>query len=152
MKIEAVSAASVEARVLVALYVDEIAAAFPAGFDPKSSVSADPDELTPPRGIFLVVRADDGNPVGCGALKLLDAQTAEIKRMWIAPEVRGQGAGRQLLDALEDAARDLGATEGRLDTNDTLDAAMTLYRKAGWTEVPAYNDNVYATHWFAKQL
>src|SRR5579885_1214636 len=98
VKIEAVSAASVEARVLVALYVEEIAAAFPAGFDPKASVSADPDELTPPRGTFLVVRADDGNAVGCGALKLLDPQTAEIKRMWIAPEARGRGIGRLLLD------------------------------------------------------
>lgn len=152
VRVEAVSAASVEARVLVALYVDEIAAAFPAGFDPGASVSADPDELTPPRGAFLVVRADDGNPVGCGALKLLDPHTAEIKRMWLAPEIRGQGVGRQLLDALEDTARELGATDVRLDTNEVLDAAMTLYRKAGWEEIPAYNDNVYATHWFGKTL
>jgi GNAT superfamily N-acetyltransferase len=152
VKIEPVSAGSVEARVLVALYVDEIAAAFPDGFDPAASVSADPDELTPPRGIFLVVRADDGNPVGCGAVKLLDPQTAEIKRMWLAPEARGQGLGTKLLDALEAAARDLGATQGRLDTRDVLDAAMTLYRKAGWEEIPAYNDNVYATHWFGKTL
>lgn len=152
MKIEPVSAASVEARVLVALYVDEIAAAFPAGFDPKASVSADPDELTPPNGNFLVVRADDGNPVGCGALKLLDPHTAEIKRMWLAPEVRGQGIGRQLLEALETTARDLGATQAKLDTNETLEAALTLYRKSGWEEVAPYNDNAYATHWFAKQL
>jgi len=152
VKIEAVSAASVEARVLVALYVDEIAAAFPAGFDPKASVSANPDELTPPKGNFLVVRADDGNPVGCGAVKLLDPQTAEIKRMWLAPDVRGQGVGRQLLDALEAAARDLGATKACLDTNEILDAALVLYRKSGWQEVPAYNDNAYATRWFAKEL
>ncbi len=152
VKIEAVSAASVEARVLVALYLDEIAAAFPAGFDPKASVSADPDELTPPRGAFLVVRADDGTPIGCGAVKLLDPQTAEIKRMWLSPEARGQGLGRQLLEALESEARALGATHGRLDTNEILDAAMTLYRKTGWEEIPAYNDNAYATHWFGKTL
>jgi GNAT superfamily N-acetyltransferase len=152
MKIEAVPATSVEARVLVALYVDEIASTFPDGFDPTVSVSADPDEVTPPRGNFLVVRADDGNPIGCGAVKLLDPRTAEIKRMWLAPEARGQGLGRQLLDALEDAARELGATEGRLDTHESLGAALALYRNAGWRDVDPYNDNAYATHWFSKPL
>ena len=152
VRIEAVPAASVEARVLLALYVDEITAAFPDGFDEKSSVSADPADTTPPRGNFLVVRAEDGNPIGCGAVKMLDPKTAEIKRMWLAPEVRGKGLGRQLLDALEQAARDLGASEARLDTNETLSQALSLYRKAGWQEITAYNDNKYATHWFAKAL
>jgi GNAT superfamily N-acetyltransferase len=115
-------------------------------------VSADPDEVTPPRGNFLVVRADDGNPIGCGAVKLLDPRTAEIKRMWLAPEARGQGLGRQLLDALEGAARELGATEGRLDTHESLGAALALYRNAGWRDVDPYNDNAYATHWFSKPL
>jgi hypothetical protein len=57
-----------------------------------------------------------------------------------------------LLGALEGAARELGATEGVLDTNATLDAALALYRLHGWHEVAAYNDNPYATHWFAKEL
>jgi GNAT superfamily N-acetyltransferase len=152
VRFEAVPAASVEARVLLALYVDEITASFPDGFDAKASVSAEPAELTPPRGNFLVVRADDGNPIGCGAVKMLDPKTAEIKRMWLAPEIRGKGLGRQLLEALEQAARDLGASEGRLDTNDTLVPALALYRNAGWQEITSYNDNAYATHWFAKAL
>jgi GNAT superfamily N-acetyltransferase len=152
MRIEPASAKSVEARVLVALYVEEVAATFPAGFDPAASVSADPDEVTPPHGEFLVVRDDDGNAVGCGAVKLLEPTVAEVKRMWLAPAVRGQGVGRELLTALEQAARRLGATHGRLDTNALLESALGLYRRAGWQEVPAYNDNAYATHWFAKEL
>jgi GNAT superfamily N-acetyltransferase len=150
--IEAADARSDEARALVASYVAEVAASFPGGFNPDASVSADPEELTPPRGAFLVVRDDDATAIGCGGVKLLDAQTAEIKRMWLAPAARGRGLGRSLLAALEQAARDLGATEGRLDTNAQLESALALYRRHGWGEVSAYNDNAYATHWFAKSL
>lgn len=152
MRIEPLDAASAEAQALVRAYVEEVAATFPQGFDPAASVSADPHELSPPHGVFLVVRDEDGTAVGCGGVKLLDPDTAEVKRMWLHPSVRGRGAGRALLAALEEAARGLGAREGRLDTNDLLDAAMGLYRGAGWREVPPYNDNGYATHWFAKPL
>jgi GNAT superfamily N-acetyltransferase len=151
-RIEAVDARSDEAQALVAAYVAEIAATFPGGFDPAASVSADPGELTPPHGTFLVVRDRDGTAIGCGGVKLLDPGTAEVKRMWLAPAARGRGVGRALLVALEDAARTLGATEGRLDTTADLTAAIALYRRTGWVEVPPYNDNAYATHWFAKRL
>ena len=152
MRVETADAMSDESQALVQAYVDEIATTFPSGFNPDASVSADPAELTPPRGAFLVVRRPDGTAVGCGGVKLLDPQTAEVKRMWLHPSTRGQGAGRLLLAALEQAARDLGASRGCLDTNSRLDAAMALYRRSGWQEVEPYNDNRYATHWFAKQL
>jgi GNAT superfamily N-acetyltransferase len=150
--IEAADAGSDEGRALVGAYVDEIAVTFPGGFDPDASVSADPEELTPPHGAFLVVRDDSGAAVGCGGVKLLDAETAEVKRMWLHRSTRGHGLGSRLLDALEVAARDLGATRAVLDTNDRLTAALRLYRTRGWVDVPAYNDNAYATHWFAKTL
>ncbi|HET6818215.1 MAG TPA: GNAT family N-acetyltransferase [Mycobacteriales bacterium] len=152
MRIEAVDAANEEAQSLVASYVAEIAATFPGGFDPAASVSAEPDEMSPPHGAFLVVRNDDGTAIGCGGVKLLDAQTAEIKRMWLAPSARGRGLGRVLLEALENAARELGATEGRLDTNASLESALALYERSGWQPVSPYNDNSYATHWFRKTL
>jgi GNAT superfamily N-acetyltransferase len=152
IRVETVDARSDEALGLVAAYVAEIAATFPGGFDPAASVSADPDELSPPRGAFLVVRDDDGTAIGCGGVKLLEPQVAEVKRMWLAPASRGRGLGRLLLDALEQAARELGATQGRLDTNDTLAAALALYERAGWQRAAAYNDNAYATHWFTKTL
>ena len=150
--IDRVDAGSAEAQSLVDAYVAEVAATFPGGFDPDASVSADPAELTPPHGAFLVVRDHDGAGVGCGGVKLLDAETAEVKRMWLYPSTRGQGLGARLLGALEDLARELGAVRAVLDTNEQLAAAMALYRAHGWVEVPSYNDNPYATHWFAKYL
>jgi GNAT superfamily N-acetyltransferase len=108
--------------------------------------------MSPPHGAFLVVRDETGTAVGCGGVKLLDPATAEVKRMWLHPSVRGQGAGARLLEALERAALALGAVEGRLDTNGALQAALGLYRRHGWVDVPPYNDNRYATHWFAKRL
>ena len=63
-------------------------------------MSADPEELSPPRGIFLVARLD-GVAVGCGAVKTLARRRGEIKRMWVASSARGLGVGQRLLDALE---------------------------------------------------
>jgi GNAT superfamily N-acetyltransferase len=152
MRIEAADAASEESQALLAAYFAELAIRFPDGFDAQAWVSAEPEDLSPPQGLFLVVRDDDGTAVGCAGVKLLDPATAEIKRMWLHPATRGRGMGTTLLDALEDAARDLGATTGVLDTNATLEAALALYRLHGWREVPPYNDNPYATHWFEKEL
>jgi GNAT superfamily N-acetyltransferase len=153
MRIEAADASSEESQRLIAAYFDELARWFPDGFDPEAgSTTADPAELSPPQGLFLVVREDDGTAVGCGGLKLLDPTTVEIKRMWLHASTRGRGLGALLLDALEEAARELGATNGVLDTNATLETAIAMYRRHGWADVAAYNDNPYATHWFAKTL
>ena len=153
MRIEPADASGEEAQSLLADYFGYLATTFPAGFDPDAgSTTSDPGEMSPPRGMFLILREDDGTAVGCGGIKLLDERRAEIKRMYLLPSTRGRGLGAVLLDALEEAARGLGATEGVLDTNGTLDAALALYRLHGWREVPPYNDNPYATHWFAKEL
>ena len=153
MRVERADPSNAESQALLATYFAELSLTFPDGFDPTAgSTSADPAEMSAPRGDFLVVRDDDGRAVGCGGVKLLTADTAEIKRMWLHPSTRGRGLGAVLLAALEDAARALGATQGVLDTNATLDAALALYRLHGWREVAAYNDNPYATHWFAKEL
>jgi ribosomal protein S18 acetylase RimI-like enzyme len=60
--------------------------------------------------------------------------------------------GRRLLSELEAAARARGVEVLRLDTNRTLHEAITLYRSAGFTEVPAFNDEAYAHHWFEKRI
>ncbi|EOM75268.1 GNAT family N-acetyltransferase [Rhodococcus rhodnii] len=131
-------------------YFRELDDVLAVGFDPAKSTSADGDELRPPRGIALIVW-DGAAPVGCGAVKF-GGETAEIKRMWLDPAVRGRGLSRRLLTALETHARESGARSVLLDTNDALTSAVGLYRGAGYVAVAPYNDNAYATHWFSKTL
>jgi GNAT superfamily N-acetyltransferase len=114
-------------------------------------VSAEPDEMSAPAGVFLVGYEGD-DAVACGGLKRLDATTAEIKRMFVAPEGRGRGLGRRILGALEAEARARGYTRIVLDTAAPLDEAARLYLSAGYREIPAYNDNPYAARWFDKLL
>ena len=141
------------AGALLDRYFDELAARFPAGpgqFE-VDRIAAPVAEWTPPHGVFMVARRG-GHAVGCGAVRTLDADHAEIKRMWVDPAVRGLGIGRGLLSALEVAAAQLGCHAVRLDTAAYLTEALPLYRSAGYVEIPAYNDNPYAAHWLEKQL
>jgi GNAT superfamily N-acetyltransferase len=141
---------SAEVDRLLTSYMAEIHATF--GHDPTRDVPPEPADFMPPRGLFLVVRHGDGRAAGCCAVRLLDPDTAEVKRMWLDPSMRGRGAGRRLLEAIESAAVSLGARRAVLDTNASLTTAIALYRSAGWVDVPAYNDNPEATNWFAKDL
>lgn len=139
-----------EASLLLGEYMAEIVATF--GYDDSHGGPVAASELAPPNGCLLIVRDDDGTAVGIGGVRLLDPATAEIKRMYLRSSMRGRGAGWALLNALETKAIELGASRGVLDTNATLTSALALYRAAGWHEVPKYNDNSEATHWFAKDL
>jgi DNA-binding MarR family transcriptional regulator/GNAT superfamily N-acetyltransferase len=122
-----------------------------SGFDPDAGISAEPHELRPPAGVLLVayLRAE---PVGCGALKNHAGAPSELKRMWVAESVRGLGLGRRLLAELEACAAADGAGTVRLETNRHLTEAIAMYRRAGYVEVPAFNDEPFADHWFEKQL
>ena len=141
------------ASALLGRYYDELAARFPDGPDrfDLALIAAPASELTPPNGLFLLAR-HGGDAVGCGAVRTLDADHAEIKRMWVDPAVRGRGIGRRLLAALESAAAGLGRRTVRLDTTAFLTEALSLYRSAGYTAIPAYNDNPYSAHWLEKPL
>jgi DNA-binding MarR family transcriptional regulator len=144
------------ARDCMARYFAELDARFPGGFDPGAGSPPDPGALRPPRGVFLVATAD-GAVFGAVALAADPAtpgqpRGGEVKRLWVAPPARGFGLARALMQAVEEQARALGISQLRLDTNATLSEAITLYRRTGWTEVPRYNDNPYAQHWFAKTL
>jgi DNA-binding MarR family transcriptional regulator/GNAT superfamily N-acetyltransferase len=139
------------ARFCIESYLADIGERFEEEFDPALTGTADPEELTLPAGLLLVAFLD-GEPVGCGALKLHDDRPADIKRLWVAPAARGLGVGRRLLADLEARAREHGAEVVRLDTNRSLTEAQALYRSAGYVEVPRFNDEPYAHHWFEKRL
>ncbi|WP_344321595.1 GNAT family N-acetyltransferase [Streptomyces macrosporus] len=110
------------------------------------------DDLTAPTGHFLVGRYG-GRPAGCVGLRVLDAETAELTRLFVRPEARGTGGGRRLLEAAERAAREvLGARVMRLDTRGDLVEARALYARSGYAEIPDYNGARYAEHWFEKRL
>ena len=138
------------ARYCLACYFAELAARFESGFDPALGISAEPAELTPPHGYF-VLATRHGEPVGCGALKC-HADFGEIKRMWVASSARGLGVGTRILLYLEDLARQQGLPLLRLETNKALTEAQSLYRRNGFREVPPFNDEPYAHHWFEKTL
>lgn len=144
------SAAGADARRCLGAYFAELSARFEGGFEPPD-LEAEVADLSPPAG-FLALARLDGEAVGCGGLRRVDAATGEIKRLWTAPSARGLGVARALMRALEANARAQGFATLRLDTNKALVEAHALYRKEGWREVVRFNDNPYADHWFVKSL
>jgi DNA-binding MarR family transcriptional regulator/GNAT superfamily N-acetyltransferase len=146
-----ISPSSATARRCLRAYFRELAARFEGGFDPGEGDPAREEEMTPPAGYFVVARLD-GRPVGCGALRRIDRSVGEIKRMWTAPEARGQGIARRVMQKLEALAREGRLKTLRLDTNRALVEAQALYRREGYREIARYNENPYAHHWFEKNL
>lgn len=150
VKLQVVHPRTRAARYSLGRYFDELAERFEAGFDPTRGISASPEELTPPRGYFLLATLS-GEPVGCGALKC-HRDYGEIKRMWVDSTCRGLGIGKRILLGLEDLARKGRIPVLRLETNKALIEAQALYRASGYREVPRFNDEPYAHHWFEKAL
>jgi GNAT superfamily N-acetyltransferase len=109
------------------------------------------DDLAAPTGLLLVAR-HRGVTVGCVGLRRLGPQITELTRMFVHPDARGRGVASGLLACAEQAARELGATTMRLDTRHDLVEARRLYTRHDYREIPPYNDNAYADHWFEKHL
>lgn len=108
-------------------------------------------ELAPPTGRLLVARYG-GEPAGSAGVRLLDATTAELTRVFVHEAMRGKGGAALLVGAAEEAARALGAGQLILDTRSDLVEARSLYARLGYTETGPHNDDKYAEHWFRKDL
>ncbi|MBW8701389.1 Acetyltransferase [Streptomyces sp. MBT84] len=147
--IERVDGASADARACLDAYAADIDARFPEGFDPTALVR--PEEVSGDAGAFLVAY-EENRPVGCGALRTLEPGVGEIRHVWVHPEARRLGLARRLLDGLERQAVEHGLGLVRLDTHAVLTEAQAMYRACGYTQIPRYDDNVYAAHWFEKRL
>jgi DNA-binding MarR family transcriptional regulator/GNAT superfamily N-acetyltransferase len=140
-----------DAKMCFERYFAELERRSNSRLDPVTLVAARPHELRSPAGLLLLGYLHS-EPVGCGAVKHHPDAPSEIKRMWVAETARGLGIGRRLLVELEASAARSGATKMRLETNGTLSEAIGLYRSAGYVEVPAFNDEPFADHWFEKRL
>jgi DNA-binding MarR family transcriptional regulator/GNAT superfamily N-acetyltransferase len=143
--------ASDDAERCINAYLAELNRRSNLPYDPAAGVSAEPREMAPPAGLFLVAYLHD-EPIGCGGVKHRAGGPSEIKRMWVAEPARGLGIARRLLAELEAEAISSGATTTRLETNGSLVEAIAMYRSAGYQEVPAFNDEPFAHHWFEKRL
>jgi GNAT superfamily N-acetyltransferase len=110
----------------------------------------DPQAYIPPKGSFLLALKAT-TPLGCVSLRPLDPQTAEVKRLWVAPEARGRGLARRLMQAIESRARSLGYSSLKLDSNSALPEAIALYRATGWSDCTPYT-GFPADIWLSKPL
>ncbi len=140
-----------DAKRCLRAYVAELNRRSDLPFDPRDGSTAEPHEVRAPAGAFLVAYLND-EAIGCGAVKHRPGGPSDIKRMWVAESARGLGIGRRLLRELEQLARESGAPVAQLETNAALVEAITMYRSAGYAEVPAFNNEPFAHHWFAKPL
>ncbi|WP_409329347.1 GNAT family N-acetyltransferase [Trujillonella humicola] len=121
-----------EVRALTVAQQVELRARYGGGSEPGTPPSA------ADVAVVLLARDADGAPVGCGALRPLEPGAAELKRMYVVPEARGRGVSRQLLAALEAAARDRGWTTVRLETGPRQPEAIGLYESAGYRPIAAF--------------
>jgi len=116
----------------------------------------DADDSKLPASEHMLPRALGGNAhvAGCCALRPLDAadypNAAEMKRLYVRPAFRGLGLGRQLVEAILDAARGAGYACVLLDTLDDMESARALYEDLGFEEIPPYYHNPIAGSHYLK--
>ncbi len=127
------------ASALIRALNEELSALYP---EPGAThFRLDAEEVAEGRGAFVVAFAAS-TPVGCGAIRRLDPDTAEIKRMYVDPDTRGRGVGRMVLASLEREARSLGVKRIVLETGVRQTEALALYTRAGFSMIPAYGEYV----------
>ena len=99
----------------------------------------DATEVADGKGAFLIALRSS-KPVGCGAVRRIEANTGELKRMYVIPEERGRGVGQAILKALETEAKGLRLTRLVLETGVRQDRAQKLYQQAGFSQIERYGE------------
>ena len=102
-------------------------------------------------GIFLLV-LDEGRVVGTGAVKCLDTETCELRRMFLLRDYRGRGLGTQLAGRLLEFARSVGYRRARLATNKKLHASHRLYARLGFHNIPPYGDEITELAYYMEKV
>ena len=117
--------------------VEQVQQEYVLRYGGRDGAPVDPDEFSPPKGLFLVVLLD-GTAVGCGGWRDLGDGRVEIKRMFTAPAVRGRGIARALLAELERTAAAAGHSRVVLETGLAQPEAMKLYVSAGYDPIDGF--------------
>lgn len=122
--------------------------------DFKAELAGLPGKYAPPSGALLLARGVGGHNLGCVALRAMETPgCCEMKRLYVAPEGRGLGLGRRLVEALIQEAKRLGYREMQLDTLPSMADAQALYRKLGFeVAVPYYDTPIEGTVFLRRQL
>ena len=108
------------------------------GFDDE--LAGLPGPYAPPSGALLLARVD-GAPAGCVALRGIEGEVSELKRLYVRPGYRGHRLGRRLTEEAITVASSLGYRRIRLDTTPEMDAAQELYLALGFVDIPPYRPN-----------
>jgi ribosomal protein S18 acetylase RimI-like enzyme len=142
--VQAVSAKQIEqARELFLDYAESLGFSLCfQGFDEE--VKSLPGAYAPPSGRLLLAH-NQGQTAGCVALRQLDKQICEMKRLYVRPDYRGKGVGRMLVDGIIAEARSIGYERMRLDTiESSMQDAIVLYRRRGFRDIAPYRSNPIA--------
>ena len=112
-----------------------------------------PDELAPPEGAFLVARLSGHLAGGVGIRRIgqTDQRLAEVKRLWVRPDLRRSGVATILMEAAERRAREMGYRQLYLETGRAQPEALAFYPRTGWTQVEAFPPGVF-THELATRF
>ncbi len=102
----------------------------------------------------VIVAYENETPIGCGAIKIYQPDTMEVKRMFVKPDYRGKGAASKILTALELWAKELGCDKCILETGTRQPEAIELYKKTGYKIIPNYGqyENIQNSLCFEKIL
>ncbi len=130
---------SKEAQALISELNAELSAMYPE--EGATHFRLDPSEVQKGNGVFVIAQ-QGGRYLGCGAVRRIDAHTAELKRMYVRSDARNRGVARAILRFLEQEARALGLKRLVLETGVRQLAAMALYRKEGYRDIPPFGEYV----------
>ncbi|GAA2517814.1 MAG: GNAT family N-acetyltransferase [Kocuria sp.] len=134
-------------------YFSELDNRIDGGFDPELTEVTRPEDVTPPHGdFFLMTDLVTGSVIACGAVRRIDDERVELRRIWVTPEHRGQGHARTLVRALENKARSFGATTAVVSLNPEMTEGVAMFRNRGYESVESFHDATTASVFLARQL